>query len=63
MTKISTIIDHFLLLGIPFIAGIAMVAGTLTPGNPLVGLVIGWVAVTVWSALGTFVAWRRYWKK
>lgn len=61
--RTSTVIDHILLLGVPLAAAGVLLAGTLTPGNPLIGLIIGWVTVTIWMALGTFVAWKRYWKK
>lgn len=40
-----------------------MTWATATPGNPPIGLAIGWVAVAVWLAIGTWAAYKRYWRK
>jgi hypothetical protein len=57
------IADHSLLIGTPALAAGAMLWATLTPGNPIEGLLIGWAAVSAWSAIGGRAVWLRYWKR
>lgn len=57
------IADHCILLGAPALASVAMLVATLTPGNPIEGLLIGWAAVSAWAAIGGRAAWLRYWKR
>ena len=56
------IADQGLLVGAPILGAGAMIWATATPGNPPIGLAIGWAAVAAWLAIGSWAAWKRYWR-
>jgi len=52
--------DIGLLVLIPLIFVGLMLWATLTSGNPVVGLIIGWLAAGGWLGIGTYEAIKRY---
>lgn len=57
------IADQALLVGAPALGVVGMTIATFTPGNPPVGLIIGWLAVALWGFIGVRATWLRYWRK
>lgn len=59
MNPIMKWADNFLLVGVPAIGAVVMAVATATPGNPPIGLAIGWAAVVTWGILGTLAMVKR----
>lgn len=58
--KTFMILDLLVLIGAPTAFVPLMVWATCTPGNPAVGLFIGWAANLGWLAIGAWAAIQRY---
>lgn len=57
--SVITLADLFFFALLPGFFSVAMVIASFTSGNPVEGLVIGWVAIALWAGIGFHLLWSR----